>query len=254
MADRASVVNTRKEVITRRPTGKYSAYLYRVLCALCALAALWAAMVWLTGGFRAELGGLRISSRRPGDAVVMSLLCGMLAWLLTLMSDRRSMVRDEWRLWQTVGLAAIRGAASAPAIAAAAIAVDIYQWRAALPMWADEEAIALNLRDRSIGELAGGLWLGQSAPFGWLVLERAAMSILGTGEAAMRAVPLLFGIATLGLAVWVGRKWMGRLAAVSFVLLCWISPFLANVSLRGQALHCRCLLRVAPPGSCSLGY
>ncbi len=208
--------------------GRRAAYLYRALCALGALAAAEAVLVWVTGGFRVELGGLRISSRQPGNAVVGSLLCAILAWLVTLSPDGRSMIRGEWRLWRQWARHAIRVAASAPGLAAAAIAVDIYQWRAALPLWVDEEAIALNLRDRSIGELAGVLWLGQSAPFGWLVLERTAMSILGTGEAALRAVPLLFGMATLILAVWVGRRWMGRIAAMSFVLLCWIGPLLAH--------------------------
>ena len=56
--------------------------------------------------------------------------------------------------------------ASAFTIAVAAISIDIYQWRAALPFWVDEEMIALNLRDRSMADLAGPLWLGQSAPFG----------------------------------------------------------------------------------------
>ena len=54
------------------------------------------------------------------------------------------------------------------------------------------------------------------------------MAIAGTGEMAMRAVPLLFGMATVGVAVWIGRRWMGRIAAVVFVLLCWMSPALAH--------------------------
>jgi hypothetical protein len=41
-------------------------------------------------------------------------------------------------------------------------------------------------------------------------------------------VPLLFGSATIGVAAWAGRRWMGRIAAVAFVLLCWISTYLAH--------------------------
>ena len=162
----------------------------------------------------------------------------MLVWLLSFLPDGRNTFRGEWSRWRDwyASTSVWRGrawhvfhiVASALTIAVAAIAIDIYQWRAALPLWVDEEAIALNLRDRSMADLAGALWLGQSAPFGWLVLERIAMAILGTGEAAMRAVPLLFGIATVGVAVWVGRRWMGRIAAVVFVLLCWISPSLSH--------------------------
>lgn len=207
---------------------RHSVYLFRILCMLCALAAGWAIVVWLTGGFRLVLAGLRISSRQPRNAIAISLLCAFLAWLLALLPDARNTVRRELSLWRRWAGQAIRIAASAAAVAAVAIAVDIQQWRAALPLWVDEEAIALNVRDRSVGDLPGILWLGQSAPFGWLVLERAAMSILGTGEAAMRAVPLLFGIATLILAVWVGRRWMGRMAAAGLVLLCWIGPLVSH--------------------------
>jgi hypothetical protein len=53
-------------------------------------------------------------------------------------------------------------------IALAGAAVDTFQWSRAAPIWLDEEMIAINIRDRSFTELAGPLWLGQSAPYGWL--------------------------------------------------------------------------------------
>ena len=111
----------------------------------------------------------------------------MLVGLLSFLPDGRNTLRDEWsrwRLWyastnQWRGRAwqIIYIVASAFTIAVAAISIDIYQWGAALPFWVDEEMIALNLRDRSMADLAGPLWLGQSAPFGWLVLERIAMAV-----------------------------------------------------------------------------
>ena len=162
----------------------------------------------------------------------------MLVWLLSFLPDGRTTFRDEWsrwlrwyastNVWRGRAWRVVYIATSAITIAVVAAGIDIYQWRGALPLWVDEEMIALNFRDRSMGDLAGPLWLGQSAPFGWLVLERATMTVLGTGETALRAVPLLFGMATVGVAVWVGRRWMGRIAAVVFVLLCWISPLLAH--------------------------
>jgi hypothetical protein len=72
--------------------------------------------------------------------------------------------------------------------AAAGAAVLVYWTSTARPMWVDEEMLALNVRDRGVGELAGPLWLDQSAPFGWLVLERAVMLLFGTGERAVRAL------------------------------------------------------------------
>lgn len=214
------------------------AYLYRVLCALCALAAVWAVLLSLTGGFLVELGGLRIASRRPRNAVLISLLCAMLVWLLSFLPDGRNTLRGEWsrwrqwyastNVWRGRARQVIYIVASAFTMAVVAIGIDVYQWSVALPLWVDEEMIALNVRDRSMAELTGPLWLGQSAPFGWLILERIAMVMLGTGELAMRAVPLLFGIATVGAAAWIGKRWMGRIAAVVFVLLCWIGPALAH--------------------------
>ena len=60
-------------------------------------------------------------------------------------------------------------------------------------MWVDEEMLALNVRDRGFLHLAGPLWLDQSAPLGWLALERLLMLLLGTGERAVRALTVLFG-------------------------------------------------------------
>jgi len=114
-------------------------------------------------------------------------------------------------------------------IAIAGIALEIYQWRVARPLWLDEEMIALNIRDRSFADFTAPLWLGQSAPFGWLVVQRAVIITLGTSELALRLVPMAFGIATLALALWAGRQWMGAAGATVFVLLCsfgvWLSHY-----------------------------
>ena len=62
--------------------------------------------------------------------------------------------------------------------------IVLYQWLNARPLWLDEEMIALNLRDRSFPELAGRLWLDQSAPLGWLYLQRLIMLVFGASEHA----------------------------------------------------------------------
>ncbi len=80
--------------------------------------------------------------------------------------------------------------------------------------------IALNVRDRSLTGLAGPLWLNQSAPLGWLALERALLVQFGPGERTLRAAPVLFAIATLAVALWAGRRWLGPLGATLFVMLC----------------------------------
>jgi hypothetical protein len=118
-------------------------------------------------------------------------------------------------------------------IALVGAGLEIAQWAAARPLWLDEEMIAINLRDRSLADLAGPLWLGQSAPFGWLVLQRVATLLFGTSELALRFVPILFGLGTLATALWIGRRWMGPLGAAVLVLLCvfghWISFYVLEL-------------------------
>lgn len=95
-----------------------------------------------------------------------------------------------------------------------------FLWYRARPLWLDEEMILLNVRDRNLHELVGPLWLDQSAPIGWLGLERAILLEFGTADRTGRALPVLLGIGTVWLAFWFGRRWMGPLGAAVFVLLC----------------------------------
>jgi hypothetical protein len=122
------------------------------------------------------------------------------------------------RSW-SYGIAALIAAAGAVSL--------VYQWYRTRPLWVDEEMIALNLRDRHFAELAGPLWMNQAAPFGWLALQRLVLVEIGTGERALRAVPVLFAIATLIAAFWVGRRWMGPLGAATMVLLCSFAEFIS---------------------------
>jgi hypothetical protein len=85
----------------------------------------------------------------------------------------------------------------------------------------------LNVRDRFMRELPGLLWLGQSAPLGWLALQRSVLLALGTSEMALRLIPLLFGLGTVVGAVWVGARWMTRLGAALLVALCAFGPWLS---------------------------
>jgi hypothetical protein len=116
---------------------------------------------------------------------------------------------------------------AAPALAFVGAALLVIQWSHGRMLWLDEEMIAINIRDRSFARLAGRLSLGQAAPYGWLVLQRAVLLTAGSSERALRFVPMAFGIATLGAAVWIGRRWMTPWGAAALVFLCafgqWIS-------------------------------
>jgi len=131
-----------------------------------------------------------------------------------------------------VGFSGVRRAARslgpAALVAVVAVAFDVMKWVRAAPLWVDEEMIALNIRDRAFGELPGRLWLGQGAPFGWLVVQRIILLTLGPSELSLRLLPLLFGIATLATAVWVGHRWLGRYSAVLFVLLCAVGRWMSH--------------------------
>jgi len=112
------------------------------------------------------------------------------------------------------------------AIAAAGALLLVFQWAGGRPLWLDEEFLAVSFRDRGITDYFEPLWLGQTAPFGWLALERLSVVALGTGERALRLLPLLFGIATIATAVWIGRRWMTIVGASTLVLLCAFAQWL----------------------------
>ena len=116
-------------------------------------------------------------------------------------------------------------------IASAGAGTLVYWWRLAKPLWVDEEMIALNARWRPFGDLAGPLWLDQSSPLGWLALERLALLLFGINERAARALPVLFGVGTLVVAVWVGRRWMTPVGAAILAVLCSTGPWLVFFTL-----------------------
>jgi len=112
-------------------------------------------------------------------------------------------------------------------IAAAGAALLVVQWAGGRMFWVDEEMIAINLRDRSISGLAGQLSLGQAAPYLWLVLQRILLVLFGTGERVLRFLPMAFGVATLAVAVWIGRRSMTPVGAAALLFLCSIGQWLS---------------------------
>jgi hypothetical protein len=109
-----------------------------------------------------------------------------------------------------------------------ALGVDVAQWLRAAPLWVDEEMIALNLRDRSFADLAGPLWLGQGAPLGWLIVQRAMLLLCGASELCLRFFPLVAGAATILAALWVATRWLHPLPAVLFLLLISIGQWVSH--------------------------
>jgi len=205
----------------------------RCLLVVSVIAAAWAVTLARTGGFLIHLGPLRLSSRDASTPALIALVCALSVYALGRAPSARTSLQEEWRWWSGRLLTGVRTLWDpyVPAMAIALIAVGLHtaQWLQAAPLWADEEMVALNLRDRSFVELSGGLWFGQSAPLGWLVVQRTLLLALGTGELNLRLLPLLHGIATVGAALWIGRRWLAPGGAALLILLCsfgeWLSFF-----------------------------
>ena len=74
-------------------------------------------------------------------------------------------------------------------------ALRLWQYATGASLWADEANMALNIVDRPLGRLLGPLDYRQMAPPGWLLLQKAAVTLLGDGEHALRLIPLLGSLA-----------------------------------------------------------
>ena len=116
----------------------------------------------------------------------------------------------------------------------AGTALKAYQWYFSRPLWLDEEMTLLNVRDRAFPDLVGPLWMDQAAPLGWLALQRAIVTMIGTSDRDVRALPALFGIATLWAAWSMGRHSMRPLAAAIFVMLCGIGQWMTFYAMEAK--------------------
>src|SRR5437660_4867339 len=92
------------------------------------------------------------------------------------------------------------------AIVAAGIALRLWQYLANASLWVDEAALARNIVDRSVLGLFSPLDYGQVAPWGFLLVEKLAVTLFGNNEYALRLFPLLCGIASLALFYLVVRE------------------------------------------------
>lgn len=104
------------------------------------------------------------------------------------------------------------------------------RWLADKPLWLDEQMIAINIRDRGFAGLASDLAHDQSAPIGWLWLERLVYLMLGDSGLALRLIPLLFGVGTLVLAYWAGRRLLGPAGTLVLVSLLAVNGSLMRYS------------------------
>ena len=93
-------------------------------------------------------------------------------------------------------------------------ALRIYAYAGNPSLWLDEAALAQNIIGRSFTGLLAPLDRQQVAPLGFLWLEKAAVSLFGSGEYALRLVPLLASLAALPLFALVARRLLAPIAAL----------------------------------------
>ncbi len=96
----------------------------------------------------------------------------------------------------------------------AAVLLRLDQYLAGRSLWLDESLLALNVIGRPIAELSEPLSLSQGAPFGFLAAAKLSVLALGTSELALRLVPLLAGLAALGLFYLLARRVLGTRGAL----------------------------------------
>lgn len=92
------------------------------------------------------------------------------------------------------------------------------------PLWVDEQMLALTIGTRGFTQLAGSLEFGQMAPVGFSSIEWVALEFFGSGERALRLVPMLSGITMLILLTMLARHTLSRAAAAVVVIGAALSP------------------------------
>ena len=110
-------------------------------------------------------------------------------------------------------------------------ALRLLQYGVNRAIWLDEALVVSSVLGRdAVGLLTRPLDYGQTAPAGFLLLEKLATVLLGTGEYALRLVPLLAGLAALFLFPSVARRYVSGPARTVALALFALAPFLVYYS------------------------
>ena len=134
-------------------------------------------------------------------------------------SPAADLLRTLWVVWVPLVVLAV------------GVAARIRQWAGGRSLWLDEVLIADNLVSRGFVDLVRRpLSHSQAAPVLWLELERASVELFGAGERSLRLVPLLSGVAVLGLTLLLARAVLPRVLTPIPVGLVALQPALIYYS------------------------
>ena len=103
-------------------------------------------------------------------------------------------------------------------------ALRLRQYLTGRSLWADEAMLALNIINRSFGELFQPLDFNQGAPIGFLLIEKLFNAILGRHELVLRFFPFLAGVAAFGLFYLLLKQTMHRTAKLVALALFAVNP------------------------------
>ena len=123
-----------------------------------------------------------------------------------------------------------RAVRAVTAVILAGAALRLIAYLAARSLWLDEAMLANNIVGRTFGALLGPLAEAQSAPWLFLLGERAATVLAGPNELALRFLPLAAGIA-LPYVIWLtGRRIFDDTTGVVAAAIAALSPLLLYYS------------------------
>ncbi len=105
-------------------------------------------------------------------------------------------------------------------------------------LWLDEARLALNIVNRSFVQLLKPLDYDQGAPIGFLMLERSAVKVFGSGEYALRFFPFLSGVISLLLFYWLARQFVSPKAVTIALGLFALSAPLIYFSSEAKQYSC----------------
>jgi len=121
-------------------------------------------------------------------------------------------------------------------LVAVGIAMRLFAYLARSPLSTDEAKLAVNVVTATWPDLlAHQLAYFQEVPEGFLVLERLVSDWLGVGEQVLRLVPLVAGLASLGVFFLLARQYLSRGRALLAFALFAVAPGLVRFS--GNASH-----------------
>ena len=105
------------------------------------------------------------------------------------------------------------------AVIAVGLVVRLRQYAANRSLWLDELWLANNIVDRGYAELATPLADAQTAPLGFLWIVKSITLVFGSGEYALRLLPLCAGCLVLPLFFCAFRRRVGAFATLAGLLL-----------------------------------